>query len=240
MSAALESLEPAWREAFELMWEAWRAGTIPVGAVLVDESGAVVRRARNRIFENGDPVAPADAVPDSDRDLFSSGLRPAPMSAEALTSAAQATPASSLSRTRLAHAEMNLLVGLTSARTYENWTLYTSLEPCLLCVGAAYAMRVGRLRFAGEDVYGGAAGRVRENDDMRAHPVAIEGPLEGPLGRLPELTHVAFFLLRRPEGNVIASYRVRRPELVERAARLLEVDRPGLTLAEATSLLDDV
>ncbi len=186
-------LEPAWRETFELMWEAYRAGSIPVGAVLVDEAGAVVGRARNRIFED-DPPDPQ------------------------------------LARSRLAHAELNVLVGLSSTRTYEDWTLYSSLEPCLLCLGAVYMARVGRVRYAGADLYGGAAGRVRENDDMRSHPVAFEGPLPGPFGLLPELLHVAFFRRHRPDGNVIVSYTAQRPELIERAGAI----EPATTsLAEA-------
>jgi tRNA(Arg) A34 adenosine deaminase TadA len=196
-----QTLEPAWREAFELMWDAWAAGSIPVGAVLVDRSGAVVRRARNRIFED-DPPAPQ------------------------------------LSRSRLAHAELNLLVGLTSARTYEDWTLYTTFEPCLLCLGATYALRVGRLAFAGEDVYGGATGRVRENDDMRTHPVLVEGPLPGPLGLLAELLPLAFFVRNRPESNVVATYLRLRPELVDRAKMVLDVStEPDSRLAEAIGSL---
>ena len=34
------------------MWEAYAAGTIPVGAVIVDERGEVVSRGRNRIFDD--------------------------------------------------------------------------------------------------------------------------------------------------------------------------------------------
>jgi tRNA(Arg) A34 adenosine deaminase TadA len=33
------------------MWEAYAAGTIPVGAVVADEAGAIVARGRNRIFD---------------------------------------------------------------------------------------------------------------------------------------------------------------------------------------------
>ena len=40
-----------WREAFRLAWKAFGAGSIPVGAVVVDESGSVVARGRTRIFE---------------------------------------------------------------------------------------------------------------------------------------------------------------------------------------------
>ena len=37
------------------MWEAYAAGTIPVGAVVVDEAGAVVARGRNRIYDDAAP-----------------------------------------------------------------------------------------------------------------------------------------------------------------------------------------
>jgi tRNA(Arg) A34 adenosine deaminase TadA len=200
--AAWRKLEPAWRQAFELMWEAYRAGSIPVGAVLADEAGAIVARSRNRIFEDDRPTG-------------------------------------ELSRSRLAHAEFNVLVGLTSKRTYEGWTLYTTLEPCLFCLGAAYAVRVGRVLYAGADRYGGACGHVAANDDMRAHPVHASGPLDGPLGFLAEALHVAFFLKRRPDGNVIATYRREDPQLVERASKLaatgaaFEEALPGLLAAVA-------
>jgi len=48
-------LNAPWREAFRLAWEAFGAGTIPVGAVVVDESETVVARGRNRIFETAAP-----------------------------------------------------------------------------------------------------------------------------------------------------------------------------------------
>ena len=41
-----------------------------------------------------------------------------------------------LGRTRLAHAEINALLELEAARTYESFTLYTALEPCHLCLAA--------------------------------------------------------------------------------------------------------
>ena len=44
---------PAWRETLDLAWAAYRSGTIPVGAVVLDGSGRVVARGRNRIFDGG-------------------------------------------------------------------------------------------------------------------------------------------------------------------------------------------
>jgi tRNA(adenine34) deaminase len=44
-----------WRSAFRQAWAAYVAGTIPVGAVVVDPHGVIVAEARNRIFDAGDP-----------------------------------------------------------------------------------------------------------------------------------------------------------------------------------------
>jgi len=53
-----DDLAPHWQAAFELMWEAYGAGALPVGAVVTDGAGAIVARARNRIAEpHGGAVA---------------------------------------------------------------------------------------------------------------------------------------------------------------------------------------
>jgi tRNA(Arg) A34 adenosine deaminase TadA len=56
---AFVDLEPAWRSCFRLAWEAFRAGSIPVGAVLVDGGGVEIRSGRNR---SGEPSGPAGQV----------------------------------------------------------------------------------------------------------------------------------------------------------------------------------
>jgi tRNA(Arg) A34 adenosine deaminase TadA len=173
---------------FELMWEAYGAGTIPVGAVVVDERGAVVARGRNRIHDDG------------------AGRQ--------------------LGRTRLAHAEVNALALLAPPRTYETWTLYSALEPCHLCVAAAFSARVGRVVYAGEDPYAGGVGRLVASPDHEAHPVAFEGPLPGAAGRLPELLHVAHMLWRVPDGSFAGFYRRERPDVVP-------APDAGATLADA-------
>ena len=44
-----------WQCAFRQAWAAYVAGTIPVGAVVVDPHGVIAAEARNRIFDAGDP-----------------------------------------------------------------------------------------------------------------------------------------------------------------------------------------
>ena len=50
VSDSLE-LRDAWRVCFESAWEAFRAGTIPVGAAVARADGVIVARGRNRTFD---------------------------------------------------------------------------------------------------------------------------------------------------------------------------------------------
>ena len=47
--------EPAWRACLLLAWESFQAGSIPVGAVVVDGTGTIVARGRNRRNERQAP-----------------------------------------------------------------------------------------------------------------------------------------------------------------------------------------
>ena len=137
----LDSLAEPWREVLLLGWEAYEAGTIPVGAVVVDDVGAIVSRGRNRIFDG-----PHDGE---------------------------------LAGSRLAHAEVNALMGLAAGHHYHDWTLYSRLEPCHMCLGAAHAVRVGTVRYAARDPWGGAHGRLQPNEDHAWHPLALPPPRSG-------------------------------------------------------------
>lgn len=52
---AWEALEEPWRLCLELAWEAFQAGSVPVGAVVVDGDGRIVARGRNRMAEREAP-----------------------------------------------------------------------------------------------------------------------------------------------------------------------------------------
>ncbi|MCP5405644.1 MAG: nucleoside deaminase [Pseudomonadaceae bacterium] len=60
---------------------------------------------------------------------------------------------------RLSHAEINLLnkvlTGNTSLKPYGNLTIYTTLEPCIMCWGTIRHVRIPSLVYALEDAYGG-------------------------------------------------------------------------------------
>jgi tRNA(Arg) A34 adenosine deaminase TadA len=54
-ATAWAALEAPWRVCLSLAWEAYGAGTIPVGAALVDSGGSVVAEGRNRVYERDAP-----------------------------------------------------------------------------------------------------------------------------------------------------------------------------------------
>lgn len=44
-----QDLERPWQVAFEMAWESYKNGTIPIGAVITDVEGNIVSKGRNRI-----------------------------------------------------------------------------------------------------------------------------------------------------------------------------------------------
>lgn len=133
------------QRALQLAWDAYRAGSFPVGAVVL-EGDRVVSEGQNRIF---DPRPSDDA-------LWS---------------------------TLLAHAETNALSKLpvVHARPYR---LVTTLEPCLLCTGAAYIARVAEIRYLASDPYGGAAHMEPVNPAMENAGMVVQGPVDSAEARL--------------------------------------------------------
>src|ERR1041385_3450805 len=93
-----------------------------------------------------------------------------------------AAPTGQIFGTRVAHAEINALVQLGSDRRYFDCTLWTTLEPCAQCIGAAWLSTIGRVVFAAADIYGGASRLIERQieaaDSARSFPMVVEGPIE--------------------------------------------------------------
>ena len=124
----------------------------------------------------------------------------------------------------VAHAELNVLAQLDAERRYPDHTLHTSLEPCLMCAGAAGMAGVGTVAYLGADPYAGATGHYRPTPYLRELPTRLCGPGAGEdpgaLGRLAMALHVAFYLRHAPEAGAIAIHERRAPEVVPLARRV--------------------
>lgn len=106
----------------------------------------------------------------------------------------------------ITHAELSLLLENQAAFSKgHNVTLYTSLEPCHMCMGAAIVSRVSTVVWATDDYWGGAT-RLYERwrDYLKA--------------RTPELIRTPYPDLQRQGADLWVSHlgKVNKPEYVER------------------------
>jgi len=89
----------------------------------------------------------------------------------------------------LAHAEKLLIDKITSSgiRYLQDYTLYVTLEPCLMCAGMLIWSRLGRLVFAAQDPKSGAVGSIYNvllDKQFNHHPVVTSGVLSAEAGLL--------------------------------------------------------
>ncbi len=110
-----------------------------------------------------------------------------------------------------AHAEMDAL--RKAARKFQGWrltgtTLYVTLEPCLMCMGAVIQARIGRLVFAAFDPKAGACGSLYDlSKDLRLnHRVGITSGVEAKASG--ELLKCFFSELRKRRKEAARSFRV--------------------------------
>src|SRR6266700_6132653 len=136
-----DATEP-WRVCLEEAWSAYGAGSLPIGAAVVDADGRVVGRARNRIFEDG-----------------------------------RAASGTNLVGHRLAHAEVNALLALDHRDVdVRTCVLYTTLEPCALCVGAIRMLALPEVRYAARDPTAGSIELLHASTFMRSRPIRAVAP----------------------------------------------------------------
>lgn len=149
------------REALVLARDAWAAGEVPVGAVVV-RNGEIVGRGFNAPISRHDPSAHAEIM----------ALRDA---------------AGNLGNYRLA-----------------GCSLYVTLEPCVMCVGAIFHARIERVVYGASDPKTGACGSIIDlpaDTRLNHHAEVVGGILATECGGLLS----SFFAQRRGKGNHVAN-----------------------------------
>ncbi|MEW6404099.1 MAG: nucleoside deaminase [Chloroflexota bacterium] len=137
-----ETLNEPWQAALEMAWEAYRAGTIPIGAVVADFDGKVVARGRNRIHDTSAPHGQVWGH-------------------------------------MLAHAEVNALFDLQlDQESRHSAVLYTTMEPCPLCMGAFYMSSVRTLHFAARDPWAGSTNLLGTTPYLSRKPIRVVPPFD--------------------------------------------------------------
>ncbi len=102
-----------------------------------------------------------------------------------------------------AHAELIAITQAANALNTErltDTTLYVTIEPCVMCVGALFAARVSRLVFGAADAKAGACGSVVDvttNERLNHHLTVTRGLLASECGSVM----TAFFEGLREQGK---------------------------------------
>jgi tRNA(Arg) A34 adenosine deaminase TadA len=158
-----------------------------------------------------------------------------------------------LSGTRLAHAEMNALLAFAEVGVEAgDCTLYTTMEPCVMCIGAIRMHKIPRVRFAARDPLAGGVALVGGTPFMEQGFTSIVGPQRDDL-EVMLIAMLAEFLIRcyhSPWASLVGSMDptcgvgVRLGRTLAESGTLLRLARRGAPAdevidwlaAEATSL----
>lgn len=195
------SLSAAWRGCVEEAWDAYRAGSLPIGAVVADASGEIVSCGRNRIHE-------------------SSG------------------DAGILFGHKLSHAEMNALVTLDYSRNdASELTLYTTTEPCPLCVGAIRMSGIKGVSYAARDPWAGSAATFETVPYLKRGSVEVSGPPDELLEDALVAVQIEHFLHAKPAivDRFVTAYEETLPRAT-RAGRRLHRSKTLRKLAERNAM----
>lgn len=164
-----DDLPRPWQWCIEEAWQAYCMGSLPIGAVITDDTGQLLARGRNRMYE---------------------------YEAEGQT----------LCGHRLAHAEMNALIAVEWAKVNpRKCMLYTTTEPCPLCVGAVRLTRIGAVHYASRDQGAGSIDLFTANTFMKRAGTRIDGPKSAALENIL-IAMLLEFTLRKEDNNMSLLY----------------------------------
>lgn len=131
-----------------------------------------------------------------------------------------------IQHTRLVHAEINVLAQASPAdRLYEG-ILYTTLEPCAMCVGAAVVCGIRHIRYAAKDGPTGASGLLTAHPFLASKNVKLEGP-EGVLGAASLVLMTDWILREDSEtaGRTLDAYRAQDERALDLAQEWVRAGR---------------
>jgi tRNA(Arg) A34 adenosine deaminase TadA len=86
-------------------------------------------------------------------------------------------PPGQVSQTELAHAELNALLALgVDQGDRRSWALYTTTEPCPLCLGAFYMSGIRTLHYACRDPWAGSTNLLGTTPYLSRKAIHVTGP----------------------------------------------------------------
>lgn len=123
----------------------------------------------------------------------------------------------------LAHAELNALLDLDySAANPHTLTLYTTVEPCPLCIGAMCMAGIKEFHFAARDSWAGSTNLLQASPYLRNKQIVADGPDDERLETIVHMLQVACeFHHRHPRFHeLLEIWRSANPRNVQLGERL--------------------
>ncbi len=125
----------------------------------------------------------------------------------------------------LAHAEINALLALDlSSIDVHSVELFTTVEPCPLCIGAICMIGVKKIRFAARDSWSGSTNLLNASPYLRWKQITAVRPEDEELERIVHMLQVCDQLaLNHPRTEeVLEKWSVHYPENVRKGRQLYE------------------
>lgn len=184
-------LDAVWSVCWDQAWQAYCAGSIPIGAAVTDQAGQILSTGANRLF---------DASLDHGRQIAG---------------------------TPLAHAEINAMLGVDFSQVIaRDCVLYSTVEPCPLCIGAMAMAGIKELRFASRDPWAGSANLLDAAPYLRGKRIRVHGP-DCPTFETASVALNTDFLLRKDRvrfEKVVQAWDASCPEIASQALSVFESD----------------
>ena len=128
---------------------------------------------------------------------------------------------SPLGGSRIAHAEMCVLASLPDG-SFDDCTLYTTFEPCLMCASAIVQIHIGNVCFAAADpVFDGLHDWLGEFA-FAAERLPQRSCLGGPVGSFAHVLHLSWLAFWLREGHVLDAHKRLSPRHLDLARRVAE------------------
>ena len=146
-----------------------------------------------------------------------------------------------LEGTLLAHAEMNALARVPTGVALDDCTLWSSLEPCLMCLSSAVLSSVGEIRFLGPDpLWDGVEGLPSLNAFVERRWPRHQQPHDGEWAVLGMTFALHLFAFWQPvDSQALAAHDVSEPETADLVRRWV-TDQTLVDLASAGATVTDV
>ena len=101
----------------------------------------------------------------------------------------------------MSHAEVNAILSLDFNRVNPHeCILYTTVEPCPLCVGAVAMSKIKKIMFAARDPYSGSSNLLEATPYMRQRNIKSLGPHSELFENIVTSLQVDFFLRAKPSS----------------------------------------